>query len=59
MRLPQFGVKYPVTTTMIFLAMIILGLVSLSMLGLDMMPDIEIPAISVITTYEGAGCRGP
>ena len=35
--------------------MVILGLVSLSRLGLDLMPDIEIPAISVLTTYRGAG----
>ena len=55
MRLPQFGVKYPVTTTMIFAAMIILGFVSLYRLGLDLMPDIEIPTIAVLTIYEGAG----
>ena len=40
---------------MIFIAMVVLGLVSMSLLGLDLMPDIEIPAISVLTTYEGAG----
>ncbi|MBN1870994.1 MAG: efflux RND transporter permease subunit [Candidatus Omnitrophica bacterium] len=55
MRLPEFGVKYPVTTTMIFVAMIILGFVSLSRLGLDLMPEIEIPTIAVVTSYEAAG----
>ncbi|MBU3959144.1 MAG: efflux RND transporter permease subunit, partial [Candidatus Omnitrophica bacterium] len=55
MMLPQFGVRYPVTTTMIFVAMIILGIFSLSRLGLDLMPEIEIPVISVSTVYEGAG----
>ena len=55
MRLPGFGVKYPITTTMIFVAMIILGIVSLFRLGLDLMPEIEIPTIAVLTTYEGAG----
>lgn len=55
MRLSEFGVKYPVTTTMIFLVMIILGLVSLSQLGLDLMPEMEIPTIAVLTTHEGAG----
>jgi len=55
MRLPQFGVRYPVTTTMIFVAMIILGIVSLPRLGLDLMPEIEIPVIAVSTVYEGAG----
>ena len=55
MRLPHFGVKYPVTTTMIFVSFIIMGLVSVSRLGLDLMPEIEIPVISVSTSYEGAG----
>jgi CzcA family heavy metal efflux pump len=51
----QFGVNRVVTTVMIFLAMIILGLVSLAGLGIDLMPEIEIPTIGVITKYEGAG----
>ena len=55
MNLPQLAVERPVTTVMIFIAMIVLGLVSLSMLGLDLMPEMEIPAVSVITAYEGAG----
>ena len=55
MNLPQFGGKYPVTTTMIFISMVLLGLVSLTQLGLDLMPDIEIPTIAVLTTYQGAG----
>ncbi len=55
MRLPQFGVRYPVTTTMVFVAVVILGIVSLTRLGLDLMPDIEIPSIAVLTTYQGAG----
>ncbi|MBN3038108.1 MAG: efflux RND transporter permease subunit [Candidatus Omnitrophica bacterium] len=55
MNLPEFGVRRPVTVSMIFLGIIILGLVSLSRLGLDMMPEIEIPAVGVFTTYSGAG----
>lgn len=55
MRLPEIGLKYPITTAMIFVAVILLGLVSLSRIGLDLMPDIEIPVISVMTTYQGAG----
>ena len=55
MRLPQFGVRYPVTTVMIFVAIIVLSLFSLTRLGLDLMPEIEIPVIAVLTTYEGAG----
>jgi len=55
MNLPEFGVKRAITTIMIFLAMIILGLVSLAGLGIDLMPEIEIPTIGVVTKYEGAG----
>jgi HAE1 family hydrophobic/amphiphilic exporter-1 len=55
MKLAQFSVHRPVTTVMIFVAAIVLGLMSLSLLGIDLMPDIEIPAVSVLTAYEGAG----
>jgi HAE1 family hydrophobic/amphiphilic exporter-1 len=55
MKLAQFSVNRPVTTAMIFIIMVVLGLVSLSKLGLDLMPELEIPAVSVLTAYEGAG----
>jgi len=54
MNLPEFGVKRPVTNLMIFLGIIIVALYSLTKLGIDLMPEIEPPIISVITTYEGA-----
>ncbi len=54
MNLPEFGVKRPVTNIMIFSAIIILALYSLTRLGIDMMPEIEPPAISVISSYPGA-----
>ena len=55
MKLAQISVNRPVTTLMIFISMVVLGLVSMSMLGLDLMPDLEIPAVSVMTIYNGAG----
>ncbi len=54
MRLPEFGVKQPVTNLMIFLVVLVWGAVSLSKLPIDSMPEIEPPNISVITVYEGA-----
>ena len=57
MRLPEFGVKFPVTNIMIFSAIIVLGLFSLSRLPIDLMPEIEPPSISVLTVYEGAGAE--
>jgi len=55
MKLPQIAVNRPVTTAMIFISMVVLGLYSLTMVGLDLMPELEIPAVSVMTIYEGAG----
>lgn len=55
MKLAQFSVNRPVTTVMIFVAAIVLGLMSLTLLGIDLMPEMEIPAVSVLTAYEGAG----
>jgi CzcA family heavy metal efflux pump len=55
MKLAELSVRKPVTTTMIYLVMIVLGLWSVLFLGLDLMPKMEIPAVSVITAYEGAG----
>lgn len=54
MTLPEFGVKRPVTNLMIFSSIIILAFYSLSRLGFDMFPEIEPPAISVISSYPGA-----
>lgn len=55
MNLAEISVNRPVTTLMIYIAIVVLGLVSIPLLGLDFMPDIEIPAVSVLTAYEGAG----
>ncbi len=54
MNLPEFGVRKPVTNLMIFLSLIIVSLYAATRLGVDMMPTIESPAISVITSYYGA-----
>ncbi len=54
MNLARIGVKYPVTTAMFFIALVLIGLFSYFQLGLDLMPEIEMPSISVNTTYSGA-----
>jgi multidrug efflux pump subunit AcrB len=54
MRLPEFGVKRSVTTVMVFLGIVLLGVVALFKLPVDMLPEIEPPAISVVTAYPGA-----
>ena len=54
MNLPSFSVKRPIFTTMVTLVFVILGAVSLSRLQIDMLPNIELPTLSIRTDYEGA-----
>ena len=54
MKLPELSVKNPVTTFMIFLGVLVIGGMCLSLLPVDLLPEMDIPAISVITPYEGA-----
>ncbi len=48
------AVKRPITTIMVFVALLVMGVYSLNKLPIDFYPDIDFPAISVITTYAGA-----
>ena len=48
------AVRRPITTIMIFVALMVFGIFSLNRLPIDFYPDIEFPAISVLTTYSGA-----
>jgi len=54
MNLPGFSVKRPIFTTMVTLIFVILGSVALSRLQIDMLPNIEMPTLSIRTDYEGA-----
>ena len=54
MNLPKFSVERPILTTMATLVVVILGIVSLSRLRIDLLPDIELPTVSIRTGYEGA-----
>ena len=58
MRLPEVAVKRPVATAMLFVAMLIFGLVSLWKLPLDVLPELELPTLTVITVYPGAAADG-
>jgi len=48
------AVRKPITTLMIFIGVVVMGLYSLVQLPVDLYPEIEYPAISVVTTYYGA-----
>ena len=54
MKLPEFGVKRPVTNLMIFCAIIIIAAYSFTRIGIDSFPKIEPPVITVISAYPGA-----
>ena len=57
MRLPKIAVNKPVATTMAFLAILLFGLVSLNRLPLDIMPEMELPTLTVMTVYPGASAE--
>ena len=54
MSLPGFSVKRKVTITMLILIIVVVGAIAFTKLGLDLMPDIDYPALTVITGYRGA-----
>jgi HAE1 family hydrophobic/amphiphilic exporter-1 len=53
MKIVDFSLKKRVTMSMVVLVIVILGLISFTKLGLDMLPDMDYPFITVVTTYRG------
>jgi len=53
MKIVDFSLKKRVTMSMVVLVIVILGMISFTKLGLDMLPDMDFPYITVITTYSG------
>jgi len=47
------SVRRPVTTILIFIGMIVVGLYSLVQLPVDLYPEIELPFVTVVTTFPG------
>ena len=54
MFLSNLSIKRPVVATVMMLTLVTLGLFSWRRLPIDMMPDVEIPVLSIITEYPGA-----
>ncbi|MDE6106178.1 MAG: efflux RND transporter permease subunit [Bacteroidales bacterium] len=54
MSIYKSAVNKPVTTMMVFTAIILFGLYSMTKIPIDLYPDMEMPAISVMTVYAGA-----
>lgn len=53
MKLYETSVKRPVAVIMAVMVFVVLGLYSLSMLSMDMMPEMNLPYVAVITQYSG------
>lgn len=54
MKIYETAVKKPISTILIFVGVIVFGLYSLSSLSIDMYPEMDMPTITVMTTYPGA-----
>ncbi len=54
MSIWDFCIKRPVFTTVLLIAMITVGTMGYTKMGVDLMPDFDIPVVSVVTTYVGA-----
>jgi HAE1 family hydrophobic/amphiphilic exporter-1 len=54
MFLSNLSIKRPVFASVMILALVTLGLFSWRRLPIDMMPDVEIPVLSIVTEFPGA-----
>ena len=55
MDIAKISINKPIMTTMVILVFLIFGGIAYFSLSLNEMPDVEIPYITVVTTYTGAG----
>ena len=53
MNIPTFSVNRKINVLMLTLIVCLFGVIAFTRIGIDMMPDLEYPFVSVITTYEG------
>lgn len=55
MWLTRLALRYPISTFLFALTILVLGYVSFTQLPVDLLPNVSIPVVSVITYYNGAG----
>ena len=55
MSIPRIAIERPVTMFMISMVIILLGGISLTRLPVDLMPDTQMPTITVRVNYSGVG----
>lgn len=54
MKIYEVAVRKPISTILIFVGVIVMGLFSLRNLAIDLYPEMDLPTISVFTSYAGA-----
>ena len=54
MKIYETSVRKPISTIIIFIGVVVFGLFSMRNLAIDLYPDMDLPVISVFTTYSGA-----
>jgi len=55
MNLPELSVNRKIAVSMVICIIILFGTISFFKLGLDLLPELEYPFVSVVTSYEGVG----
>ena len=55
MWLTRLALRYPISTFLFAVTIIVLGYVSFQQLPVDLLPNIQVPVVTTITYYTGAG----
>jgi len=55
MNLPDLSIRRPVMTAMLILAMVVAGVVTYPRIGINFFPNVDAPAVTILTIYPGAG----
>lgn len=54
MKIYETSVRKPISTILIFIGVLVMGIYSVRTLSVDMYPEMDLPTITVMTTYPGA-----
>ncbi|MBC8044942.1 MAG: efflux RND transporter permease subunit [Rhizobacter sp.] len=55
MWLTKLALRYPITTVLATIMIVFIGVISFIQIPVDLLPNISIPTVSVVTYYNGAG----
>ena len=55
MIISDLSIKRPIMMTMFLMVLVLFGGIAYFSLNIDMMPDVDIPVVTVQTVYPGAG----